>query len=1421
MMPTVNPVLSSFHPVIARWFEERFGAPTEPQLRGWPSIASGRNTLIAAPTGSGKTLAAFLSCIDRLVREGMAGELQNETAVLYISPLKALGNDIRKNLEEPLAQLRVTAETLGIEFPEIRTAVRSGDTTPGERAAMLKKPPHILITTPESFYLLLTSERSRKMLAKTRTVIVDEIHAVAADKRGAHLAISLERLDRLAGRHLPRIGLSATQRPIEEIARFLVGSHRVASDGAPDCAILDLGHRREIDLAVEVPEEELGAVASKELWGDIYDRVAGLVREHQSTLVFVNTRRMVERATHALAERLGEEAVAAHHGSLSKEIRLDAEFRLKTGRTKAVVATASLELGIDVGAVDLVCHLGNPRSLAVGLQRVGRAGHAPSGGTKPIALPKGRFFPATRDELLECAAFVRGVRKGNLEKTSIMAYPLDGLAQQLVAAVACEELQEDEAFDLVRGAWPYARLPREEFDAVLTMLSEGISTTRGARGAWLHRDSVKKLLRPRRGARLVALTCGGAIPDNFSYAVVKEPEGSIIGSLDEDFAVESLSGDIFLLGNSSWKILRVEAGRVRVEDAHGQPPTIPFWLGEAPGRSLELSSEVAELRAALEPLLEKSGAAKHFLETECGLPPIGAVQAENYLAQTKTALGALPTQETLIAERFFDEAGGMQLVIHAPFGARLNRAFGLALRKRFCAGFNFELQAAATDDGILLSLGPQHSFPLESVFDFLKSETVKMTLEQAVLDAPVFGIRWRWNITRALALLRQAGGKRVAPIIQRMRSDDLLAAVFPAQAACQENITGPIEIPDHPLVTETMHNCLYEAMDLEGLTKLLRRMERREIRILARDTPTPSPFSHEILNSNPYTYLDDAPLEERRARAVATRRTLSEEDLRSFGALDEEAISSIEQENWPDIRNTDELSDALREWALIPFTALPESWKEWMQELEVEGRAIRSSQHWISNERKELAEKALNGDEISAAAVLRACLMTGGPATVAQWATRIKLEENLTRLALLRLESEGVALRGRFRKTAIDRGEEEWCDREVLARIHRRCLSRLRRELEPVTTAEFIRYLLRWQHVAPGTQLVGPHGVLEIIAQLQGLQLPTAAWEWEILPSRVAGYQPAMLDELCLSGLIVWGRLLPGRSDEEERDGNEGVARRRAVPNRNTTLSVMLREDLPWLLAATREGEVRPSDLGESARALLEFLQKRGAMFFNELQTVTGRLRTDLDQALWELVTAGAVTSDGFAGLRNLVNTARRREKARLLERYPHARGPLFMGGGGRWSLLRPTDMTSLGTGPLGEPAEIENLARQLLHRWGVVFRDLIVREPICPPWRVLLNIYRRLEARSLVRGGRFVSGFSGEQFALPEAVEALRRARRSDVPDATTQINLSATDPLNVTGYLTPPPRIPATLAHRVVFVGGVPEASDSSSPRSQRIQI
>src|SRR6267378_3024841 len=1331
-------MLEGFHPTVADWFQRRFGTPTEPQAAGWPRIQAGEDTLIAAPTGSGKTLAAFLACLDGMIRQGDA--LPGETQVVYVSPLKALTNDVRKNLLEPLAELRA----LGV--PDIRTAVRTGDTPQADRQRMIKAPPHVLVTTPESLYVLLTSESGRRMLSTVRTAIVDEIHAVARDKRGAHLSLSLERLEALCKARPVRIGLSATQRPVEEIARFLVGAARVGSDGSPRCAVVDVGRKRSYDVRIEVPDQELSAVASKEQREEVCDRVAQLIREHRTTLVFVNTRRQVERIAHALGERLGEDQVCAHHGSLSRGMRLAAEEKLKRAEVKAVVATASLELGIDIGAVELVVQLDSPRSLSVGLQRIGRAAHTRHG------VPKARLFPLTRDQLVECAALVRGVRAGRLEETRIPAHPLDVLAQQIVAIAACEEISEDALYALVRRAWPYRKLSRKDFDAVVEMHAEGVARRAGRLvGARLHRDGVSRTVSGRRGSRLAAMTSGGAIPDTAQYQVVAEPEGVVIGQLDEDFAIESLAGDVFLLGNDSWRIRRVEAGRVRVENAHGAPPSVPFWNGEAPGRTPELSEEVSRLRQELEPMLDDPARGEEFLMRECAVPLAGAEQIVRYLRVAREALGALPTQRTLIAERFFDEAGGMQLVVHAPFGARQNRAFGLALRKRFCRTFDFELQAAATDEGVLLSMGPQNSFPLESIFEFLAPGTIDEMLTQAALRAPMWGVRWRWNATRSLAVLRARGGRKIPFNILRMRTDDLLAQVFPAQAQCQEHDTGVIEPPDHPLVRETLRDCLTEAMDIEGLRGLLVRIDRGELRLIARDTPEPSPLPHEILNSAPYAYLDDAPLEERRSRAVQLRRTLDPADAASLGALDGDAIAEVVGQATPDLRSADELHDLLLTLVLLP-EAEAGAWKPWLEELRATGRAVLRDGFWRATER--------SGAELLDA--VRGWIGITGPITAPELAGKLGVPDVQAELAAL--ENDGLVLRGRYRAGAA---ETEWCERTLLSRIHGLTLGRLRREIEPATTQDFLRFLFRWQHVQPGAQLHGAVGLAEIVGQLQGFQAAASSWESDLLASRVSRYDRALLDQLCFSGEIAWGRL--ACADDSPR---------RAPPGRATPIAVVRREDLPWLLDATRGG---CEPLGDRARLLLALLEQRGALFPHELRGQTGLSPRELSEALWELVSGGRVTCDGFGALRG------------LLEGKTH-------GASGRWSLLRAYEAEQR------EPEWLDKLARQYLRRYGIVFRDLLAREPRCPPWRDLLQIYRRMEARGEIRGGRFAQAFSGEQFALPEAVDAVRAVRK--LPKVGEErVSVSACDPLNLVGLLTPGARVPALPQNRVAWVDGVPE--------------
>ncbi|HEY1905640.1 MAG TPA: DEAD/DEAH box helicase [Myxococcaceae bacterium] len=1396
-----DPALRDFHPLVQRWFLSTLGTPSEPQSLGWPRIRAGEDVLIAAPTGSGKTLSAFLAALDRLLRLALENRLEDRTSVVYVSPLKALGNDVQKNLLAPLEAIYDLAAKEGL-FPEpVRVQVRTGDTPPSERAQMLRRPPHVLITTPESLYLVLTAARGRETLRHVETVIVDEIHALARDKRGSHLALSLERLKAQVRRRPQLIGLSATQKPVETFASFLTGR----PDG---CAVVQVGHLRSWQLALETPEDELSAVATHEMWGQVYDRLVQLTSEHRTTLIFTNTRKLAERVAHDLGTRLGPGTVSAHHGSMARELRLAAEQKLKRGELRAMVATASLELGIDIGAVDLVVQLGSPRGIALFLQRVGRAGHSLHG------VSKGVLFALTRDELVECTALLRAVHEGQLDAVRMPEAPLDVLAQQIVAACAVDAWDERALFALVKRAWPYRDLSWDRYTQVLEMLSEGVSERRGRMRVHLHRDRVHHLLRARKGARLTALMNGGAIPDTFTYPVVAEPEGRQVGTLDEDFAVETMAGDVFLLGSTSWRVQGLRGGVVRVEDARGAPPSVPFWRGEAPSRTDELSLEVGRLR---EELLEHP-APDEFLK-RLGLGTRDSEALSAYLRASRQVLGALPGARMVIAERFFDEAGGMQLILHAPFGGRINRAWGLALRKRFCRTFDFELQAAATDDGILLSLGEQHSFPLADIFEFLHPETVEAVLVQAVLQAPLFGTRFRWSATRALSLSRFQSGGRVPPHIQRARAEDLLAAVFPEQVGCQDNHgAGEIEPPDHPLVNEALRDCLTEALDVEGLKGVLRALRAGEIRTLARDLPEPSPLAHALLNSQPYTFLDDAPLEERRARAVQVRRALPAEDAAGLGALDASAIEQVVADARPLIRDAEELHDWLLTSVLVPAEGVPE---HLLGALIETGRAARLTvpqpgrnevfgttvRHFIVCAERVLHVRALfpeavltpaleplAGDapvdpEAAALSVVRARMEVAGPVTVAGLSLALALREEDVTLALHRLESEGQVLRGTFRPGAQ---ELEWCDRRLLQRIHRLTVGRLRREIEPLSTQDFMRFLFRWHHLEPSDALGGQGGLLRAVSLLEGWEAPAAAWEQLLLPARVRGNVSELLERACWTGEVAWGRLSlreprvvgPRRGAEVEP-----VSARALKPGRSATLTFFRRSEMEVLLAAIRSeaSDGRPDDLVDSSRAVAEVLDRRGACFFSELVSGSGQPIEAVEDALWDLLGRGLVTADAVDNLRVLLSPKRRRQQ-RALKR----------GGPGRWSLLRPE--TSVG-----EEERLACLGRVLLTRWGIVFRDLVVREPLAPPWRELVRHYRRLEARGEVRGGRFLAGVGGEQFAVPDAVEVARSIRRSR--PSGLRVEIAGVDPLNLTGVVTPGPRVPAVLGQKVVYVDGVPE--------------
>jgi len=1460
---SVGRVLESFHPAVRAWFEGRFPAgPTEPQAAGWREIAAGRHTLIAAPTGSGKTLAAFLVCIDRFYRAHDqhcahdlycghdAGEPDADQVpagsgpqVVYVSPLKALATDIQQNLEAPLREIAAVAGRLGLTAPVIAVAVRTGDTAAAERAAMLKHPPDILITTPESLYLLVTAERSRAMLRSARTVIVDEIHAVAGNKRGSHLALTLERLAHVAEQPVQRVGLSATQRPVETIARLLVGAgpDRDHPDGTPRCAIVDSGHRRQLDLALELPDDELGAVPTGGQMAEILDMIAGHVTSHRTTLVFVNTRSMAERVAHQLGERLGDALptreddppeptgqgaqVAAHHGSLSRGRRQRVEARLRAGDLRALVATASLELGIDVGPVELVCQIGSPRSFATFLQRVGRSNHTRTG------TPSGRLYPTTRDELVECAALLRGVRQGRLDAIVVPERPLDILAQQMVAESAAEPWPEVELLGLARQAAPFRDLSAEDFEDIADLLAEGIRTGRGRRAYYLHRDRVNGTVKGRRGARLAALTSGGAIPELGDFRVVAEPDEVQIGTVHEEWAVESRPGDVFLLGTHSWRIRRVEPGTVRVVDANGAPPSVPHWQGEAPGRTRELSEEVSALRQAVAD--REPAEARAWLQQECGIGATAAGMIVGYLRAGLAALGALPTMNAIILERFFDEAGGMQLVGHAPFGARVNRAFGLALRKRFCVTFDFELQAAASDNAILLSLGPQHSFPLDRVPKFLASATVEQVVRQAVLTSPLFQARWRWNLNTSLTILRMRGGRKNPPAIQRMEADDLMAAVFPVLAACQENVApGPMEIPDHPLVRQTLEDCLHEAMDIDGLRELVAGIEAGRITVITRDTTEPSVLAHEILNGPPFTYLDDeTEAANRRSRQVTVPRGLPVE-ARDLARLDPGAIERVRDQVRPQPRDADELHDLLM--TLYVMRPRPE-WHGWFSELAAAGRVaeigVGGGLLWGAVERLAVLGELLPAGaagtgaagtgaagtgaaragaawpdvkpmdaETAAAEMLRGHLDVSGPSTADDLTQATGLRKQDVTLALIRLENEGFALRGRFTHQGAaqeaspgeaspgEAGPEEFCARRLLTRIHAYTRQRKRNAVEPVAPRDFMRFLLRWQHVTADTRREGSRGVLAVVEQLQGFELAAGAWEKAVLPARVSGYRREWLDEVCLDGGVTWGRLSV-RGDPDE------LPRRAGSPSRATPVTLTIRDDLPWLLRAAR-GDLRPAEPGPGSTSdVLGALRERGALFPPDLETLTGRLPAEIEEALWDGVARGLITADGFRAVRSLFA---RRAAQSAPGRHRLRRGSqLSARTAGRWSLL-PEPASGYDPDDLAEA-----VAEQLAARWGVVFRDLAVRENLAVPWREVLWALRRMEARGTMSGGRFVNGFSGEQFAHPDAVAMLRDIRKR--PRNGETVRLCAADPLNLTGIVLPGPRIPAVLTNTVSYTDGV----------------
>ncbi|GJM28248.1 MAG: ATP-dependent DNA helicase [Cyclobacteriaceae bacterium] len=1395
---------NSFNQAVSQWFNKYLGEPTDIQKQAWPAIKEQQHTLISAPTGSGKTLAAFLAIIDNMITSGLEGNLEDKTQVVYVSPLKALSNDIHKNLQVPLEGIKKILHKNQLTPPEIRVALRTGDTPNSQRTAMYRTPPHILVTTPESLYLLLTSINGRKMLEHVGTVIVDEIHAILESKRGSHLALSIERLDRLTPAPLTRIGLSATQKPIETVACFLTGSK--------PCTIVDTGHSRNMDVAIEVTASPLEAVMSNEVWAEIYQRLQGLILSHDTTLIFVNTRRLAERMAYRLTEMMGPELITAHHGSMSKEHRLEAEQKLKSGKLKALIATASMELGIDIGTVDLVCQMGSPRSIANFLQRVGRSGHSVKG------TPKGRLFPLSRDELVESAALMQAIKYRELDTLEIPEQPIDVLAQQIVAEVANHEYGTKDLYQLVTRAFPYRNLSLKDFNEVLDMLAQGYALRQGRRGAYLFRDLVNDRLVARKGARLAAIMSGGAIPDNFDVDVILDPSGTFIGSLNEDFALESLPGQVFQLGNNSYRVLRMETGKMRVEDAHGQPPNIPFWLGEAPGRSWELSAAVSRFRDNLSELFGEipdsttingtpqdswKQPAIHWLQEELNIESSAGDQIVDYLAAGMAALGVMPSHENLVLERFFDEAGDQHLVVHAPFGSRINRAWGLALRKKFCRRFNFELQAAANENAIIMSLGATHSFPLEEVYQYLNSRTLKEVLIQALLDAPMFGIHWRWNASIALAVPRRRAGQRVPPQIQRMQAEDLVALVFPDQLACLENIAGDREVPDHPLVRQTIGDCLYDAMDLSRLERIIDKIRDNSIGLHSANLREASPFASEILSSKPYTFIDDTPFEERRTLAVNQRRWIEPSEAKELGKLDPQAIDLVKEEAWIEAETEHELHDGLLVAGYITeseLRATADKWQELIKTLLEQKRIvclkINDNRWWIAIERLPEIRKihpqiqvpesikvplGIKGDnhtfESSLVELLRSRLEVLGPVTVEQLVRDFQLPASALNVALLTLEQEGFVFQGNF--SSID--QTEWCERRLLARIHRYTLRKLRREIAPVAAADFMRYLFEWQFVANESQLEGPQALENILDQLEGFEAPAASWEGELFPARIKDYDYLWLDVHCLSGNFIWGRFI-----------NKTLARN---PVKTTPLAFIRRAHTN-LWQYLRQ-PVDANGLTGNNQQVWHYLQKQGASFFNQITSDLKLLKVEVENCLGELVSYGLITSDSFNGLRALLVPG----KFKVTHSRKRKPTTFNIEEAGRWSIIERTSESQ----ELGQEELIE-LARVLLRRYGVVFRKLVDREKSMPPWRDLVRVFRLMEARGQIRGGRFVTGVWGEQFALKEAITKLRSVTKKT--SSGELVTISATDPLNLTGIITPGTRISGIIHNRILYLDGEPVA-------------
>lgn len=1409
---TQHASLGQFHECTRNWFLESFAAPTRVQSEAWPQIVAGRSTLLLAPTGSGKTLAAFLASIDRLMfGEAITGasETERKVRVLYISPLKALGVDVDRNLRAPIAGLHAAAERSGVSHPVPAVAVRSGDTSQEERRWMARHPPEVLITTPESLYLLLTS-RAAETLDHVETVIIDEIHALAGTKRGAHLFLSLERLERLrsgAGHQsqpLQRVGLSATQRPLDEIARLLGGA---VADANPDTTptprpveIIDASEPKRFELRIETPAEEMAQVPDEDeipsgpaaggpsipsVWPSIHPRLVELIRAHRSTMIFVNSRRLAERLAAAINEVAEEEIAQAHHGSIARDTRAIIEDRLKRGDLPAMIATSSMELGIDMGAVDLVIQIEAPPSIASGTQRIGRSGHS-------VGLPSsGVIFPKYRGDLLACTAATGAMVEGWVEETHYPRNPLDILAQQIVAITSRETISVDEVYATVRSAAPFSELPRTSFEGVLDLLSGRYPSDEFAelrpRINW---DRIAGTLSPRQGAQRLAILNGGTIPDRGLYGVYLVGDGpdgsggSRVGELDEEMVHETRPGDVFLLGASSWRALDITRDRVLVAPAPGEPGRMPFWRGDGPGRPLEFGKAIGRITREL--LTHKRGVAEQKLKDEHGLTDSATDSLLSYLDEQMQAVGEAPTDQTVVIESFLDEVGDWRIVVLTPFGSRIHAPWATAVAARLREETSGEVDLMWTDDGMVFRMPESDQIPPLEVF-LPDPDDVERVLVQQIGATAMFAGRFRENAARALLLPRRFPGRRTPLWLQRRRAADLLSV-----AAKYRNF---------PILLETYRECLSDVFDMNGLLSVLRDIRKRVIRVRSVQSERPSPFAASVLftYTGNFLYDGDAPLAERRAQALALdhaqlRELLGSADFRDL--FDPAAVESLQLElqrlsDWK-LRHGDDVHDLLLKLGPLSEAELSQRCSD---------DAVRAGdlKAWLRElvEKRQAIEVRIAGDEQYAAAEdagrLRDALgivppqglpaaflesvaspledlvsrfaRTHVPFPVQAAADRLGLGTGPVLSALRRLQAEDRVVEGEF---LPGRRGQEWCDTHVLRMLKRRSLAALRKQVEPVDPEVLARFLPDWHSISRPRR--GLDGLLDTIEQLQGSPLPASTLEAEILPARVQGYRPGDLDELCLAGEVVWRGF-------ESTGGSDG------------RIALFLTDHYRLLAPAAESVE------DEIASAVRELLQERGALLFSQVRQSLGQFPNDVLDALWRLVWAGEVTNDTLGPLRSLRSRsgASGKRSARRTTRttrraFRSRRESQLAGSEGRWSLLP-------GRSDSEAPSVTERqtaIAAQLVERYGVLTREMLAREQVVGGFSGLYPVLKAMEEAGKVRRGYFVAGLGAAQFAAPGAEDRLRAEKGMQTSEGDAVV-LAATDPANAWGNVLPWPETEA----------------------------